>query len=254
MKIPTQSNRILCQVCGDTSVILDAVDFNKSCGVNGNYLEPCGVPIYYYQCTGCSFTFAPEIHRWSKSEFLEYIYNEGYTEVDPDYSELRPNANFGVLQNIFGSKRVGITHLDYGGGNGKLSTLLREAHWNSTSYDPILDDNLLIKSLGIFNFITAFEVFEHVPRIDQLMEDLSTLSAPECLILFTTLLVDGNILSNQRLTWWYASPRNGHISLFSKKSLLILAQRFNFNFVSFNNGLHGFYKEAPYWAAHILKL
>jgi hypothetical protein len=35
--------------------------------------------------------------------------------------------------------------------------------------------------------------------------------------MFSTLLSDGNIKLGQKLTWWYASPRNGHISLFSRR-------------------------------------
>ncbi len=254
MRNVPESNSILCQICGATSIILDVVDFSKSCEeAKGIYLEPCGVPIYYYQCTHCSFTFAPEIQNWSESKFLEDIYNENYFKVDPEYIEIRPRANFDVIHNIFGSKRADIIHLDYGGGNGRFSALLKSAHWNSTSYDPLIDDSSIFNSLGVFNLITAFEVFEHVPRIDKLMSDLSTLSAPDCLVLYSTLLVDGNISKNQRLTWWYASPRNGHISLFSRKSLSILAEKFNFNFVSFSSGLHGFYREIPYWATSILR-
>ena len=38
-------------------------------------------------------------------------------------------------------------------------------------------------------------------------------------MLFSTALSDGGLARNQRLRWWYASPRNGHISLFSHRSV-----------------------------------
>ena len=253
MSTAIKINENACQICGSQSRIFDVVDFNKSCEeVKGKYLELCGLPIYYYQCTNCKFTFSPEIQNWSRSEFLEKIYNEAYVQVDPDYYEARPHANYVVINNIFGSRKFSITHIDYGGGNGKFSALLRTAHWNSTSYDPLIDSEIKVQTIGKFDFITAFEVFEHVPRTEKLMFDLVTLAAPQCLILFSTLLIDENIAENQRLTWWYASPRNGHISLFSRMSLKILAQRFRFEFFSFSDGLHCFHRDLPQWALHIV--
>jgi hypothetical protein len=38
-------------------------------------------------------------------------------------------------------------------------------------------------------------------------------------VLFSTLLSDGEIVRGRPLRWWYAAPRNGHISLFSAQSL-----------------------------------
>ena len=72
---------------------------------------------------------------------------------------------------------------------------------------------------GSFDLVTAFEVFEHVPDIDILFTDLQSLVKAEGLILFSTLLSDGEIGRDRPLSWWYASPRNGHISLFSAQSL-----------------------------------
>jgi 2-polyprenyl-3-methyl-5-hydroxy-6-metoxy-1,4-benzoquinol methylase len=106
---------------------------------------------------------------------------------------------------------------------------------------------------GKFNLITAFEVFEHVPDVDRLMQDLSNLIHAEGLILFSTLLSDDQIQTNQRLSWWYASPRNGHISLFSRKSLTLLAKRYGFRLTSFNQNLHAMWKALPQWSSHIIR-
>ncbi len=146
-----------------------------------------------------------------------------------------------------------IKHLDYGGGNGLLANLLNESGFNSTTYDPFVDRNIDLKKLGQFNLITAFEVFEHVPDIHELMSNLRLLLAPNGLILFSTLLSDGNIHANQRLSWWYASPRNGHISLFSENSLTLFAHSNGFNLGSFSAGFHVFFTEVPTWAKHIIQ-
>lgn len=114
--------------------------------------------------------------------------------------------------------------------------------------------DLAIKDLGKFDLITAFEVFEHVPDVWALLSNLDTLMAPNGLILFSTLLSEGNIRPNEKPTWWYASPRNGHISLFTSKSLARLAGSRSLEFGSFSSGFHVFHRQVPHWATHLASL
>lgn len=238
------SNDKNCPICKSKSDIIDVVDFNKSCEENrGKFLPLSGVPIYYYQCESCEFTFAPEFQSWSENDFLNKIYNDKYIEIDPDYVDNRPKSNSILLKKMFDGQKNDIKHLDYGGGNGKLSELLRQDSWNSHSYDPFPQNDTSIESLGSYDLITAFEVFEHVPDVNNLMKNLNKLMSPNSLLLFSTLLLDGNVIKNHRLCWWYASPRNGHVSLFSKKSLLKLGNNYNLKFGSFNNGFHCYVKQ-----------
>ena len=243
-----------CPICESVSTRFDVVDFNKSCEeLRGKCLPLSGVPIQYYLCQKCGFCFAPEVYRWRLDEFASKIYNSEYVEVDPDYLDARPRANAQNLVNMFRDAPVSIRHLDYGGGNGLMSDLLFEAGWQSSSYDPFIDRDIQPTDLGKFDLITAYEVFEHVPDVKQLISNLSTLLIEDGIVLFSTLLSDGNIATHQRLTWWYASPRNGHISLFSRKSLAILAERGGFNFGSFSEGFHAFWRNVPTWAAHVIR-
>ena len=246
-------NNLLCPVCYGTCSLLDVVDFNKSCEeARGKFLGLAGVPVYYTLCGNCGFCFTPEIAAWKLEKFEEKIYNEEYILVDPDYIEIRPKVNAANLISMFGDHARSIKHLDYGGGSGLLASLLKKSNWQSVSYDPFVDRNVSIDQLGKFDLITAFEVFEHVPDVQRLMSNLRSLLAPNGVVLFSTLLSDGNIQVNQRISWWYASPRNGHISLFSRESLAILAKNYRFNFGSFTEGFHVFYTAVPHWADHIL--
>jgi SAM-dependent methyltransferase len=244
-----------CQICGEDSFPLDVVDFNKSCEeARGKFLPLAGISVYYYLCKECGFCFAPELGKWELNQFAQNIYNDKYIEVDPDYIKVRPEANARNLIKMFKEVKH-IVHLDYGGGNGLLSNLVKESKLTSSSYDPFVDKNTDITKIGRFNLITAYEVFEHVPDVNSLMSDLDELLEKNGIILFSTLLSDGNIKPNQRLSWWYASPRNGHISLFSKKSIYTLAKKYNFNFGSFSPGFHIFCrKELPSWATHLIKI
>lgn len=237
-----------CPVCTSPTALYDVVDFNKSCAeATGTFLPLSGVPIYYRRCATCAHTWAPEFGDWSDADFLNHIYNEGYEQVDPDYLASRPQGNAQVVANLFGGARAQIRHLDYGGGNGVLSRALAEQGWDSASFDPFPGDGTAPESLGKFNFITAFEVFEHVPDVDALMHGLRALMADECLVFFSTLVSDGNLQPNGRLNWWYASPRNGHISLFSQRSLALLAEKHGLGFRSFDANLHCFFNTMPAW-------
>lgn len=248
-----QNNTYLCPICDSKSQMIDVVDFNKNCEENkGIFLPLSGVPIYYFMCDGCNFTFSPAFWNWTEQDFLDCIYNEKYIDIDPDYVETRPLANASVLQQIFPSHTNLINHIDYGGGNGVMSNALLQNGWNSKSYDPFPKSIASIDELGKFNLITAFEVFEHVPNPNELIENLIKLMDESCLILFSTLISDKDIKINSRLNWWYCSPRNGHISLYSKKSLLELGKKFGLNFGSFSDGFHYFSNKKPTWANHLI--
>ena len=244
-----------CPVCGGPCSLLDAVDFNKSCEeARGKFLSTADVPVHYALCGSCGFCFAPEFAAWDLDRFAQRIYNDEYVLVDPDYVETRPRQNAASLISMFGERAHAIKHLDYGGGSGLLAALLRESNWQSVSYDPFTDRNLGVEQLGKFDLVTAFEVFEHVPDVRALMSELCSLLSPQGLVLFSTLLSDGNIHPDQKLDWWYAAPRNGHISLFSRKSLAILAQQNELNIGSFSAGFHVLFTRLPPWASESIRM
>jgi len=251
----TSTYRQLCPVCAAPCVPLGTVDFNKSCEeARGFYLPPAGRPVHYVICTACDFSFAPEFAAWSPADFEREIYNEGYSGVDPDHADARPRANAESLLATFGNPGRTIRHLDYGGGAGLLSTLLGKSGWHSTSFDPFFDRDVQLKELGTFQLITCFEVFEHVPDVNDLAVNLSALMADDGLILFSTMVSDGEVRRGQPLTWWYASPRNGHISLHSAKSLAALAKNHGFSVASFSPGMHVYWRQQfPQWARHLLE-
>ena len=241
-----------CPVCGAAAPVLDTVDFSKSCvEPRGTFLPRSGIGIDYALCDGCGFCFAPEIARWPRDEFAARIYNDDYHLVDPDYREARPQNNARFLSVVFGPHALDLRHLDYGGGDGQLSSALFADGWDSQSYDPFVDGDLP-PGIGKFNLITCFEVFEHVPDVNDLMRTLGTLLADPGVVMFSTLTCDGSIGRGRPLDWWYASPRNGHISLFSRRSLELAGAKQGFRLVSHNPGLHMFWREMPAWATPLV--
>ena len=240
-----------CPVCRGACALLGSVDFNKSCEeARGRHLPASGIAVEYHRCGQCDFAFAPEFAQWRPEQFRERIYNADYKLVDPDYIDERPRSNASALVKILG-KLDAIEHLDYGGGEGLMSALLRDRGWHSRSYDPFVDRATTFQSLGRFELVTAFEVFEHVPDVQQLMSDLCALLDQPGLVLFSTLLSDGQMNAGEGITWWYASPRNGHISLFSRRSLEILGAQRGLHFGSLSENLHAYWRQAPPWAGHL---
>ena len=72
------------------------------------------------------------------------------------------------------------------------------------------------------------------------------------LIFFSTLLQPPDI-DRQGLNWWYAAPRNAHISLHTKLSLHKIGERFGFSLGSFTESYHIFFREIPAFARHFFK-
>jgi hypothetical protein len=241
-----------CPVCQSTTAYLDSVNFNKSCEeVRGLFLPPSEKFIDYFLCNQCGFCFAPEMYAWSFDDFGKYIYNQDYEQVDPDYKLLRPQGNANLIDQWFGSRKSGLRHLDYGGGSGLLSRELRDKGWDSTTYDPFVNADVRVSDLGSYDLVTAFEVFEHVTDVEGLMHNLRTL-CKDGLVVFSTLLSDGEIAPAKKVTWWYAGPRNGHISLFSTQSLHVCMLRSGFQFASASPNLHIAFRHLPAWAHHLM--
>lgn len=238
-----------CPVCEEAAPLLDRLDFNKSCEEpRGKHLPRSGTLVDYHLCVSCGFCFAPQFRDWDRARFAQCIYNDDYVHVDPDYVDARPRANAAALTALMGDRAATIRHLDYGGGSGMLSSLLRDAGWQSTSCDPYADKRFVLEDLGRFDLITAFEVFEHVPDVQGLMSNLASLLGQPGLVLFSTLVSDGEVAPGRSLDWWYAAPRNGHVSLFSKRSLALLGDAHGYRYGSLTDNFHAYWKEIPAWA------
>lgn len=244
---------VSCRVCGNGCDALAPVDFDRCCAKSCDGLPKSDVKVEYVYCRHCGFCFAPMFLAWRQQDFADRIYNDDYAIVDPDSHFARPAANAVLLIEQFGAFRGMIRHLDYGGGNGKLADALRDAGWNSTSFDPYRSCGAQPEIGGKYNLITAFEVFEHVTEVKALASRLAGHLDEPGLILFSTLASDGHVAPDLPLNWWYAAPRNGHVSLFSANSLELLGLSAGLNFCSFSANLHAYWKSIPVWAAHLFR-
>lgn len=243
---------IACKCCGGEARLCGTADFARSC-VDAWAAAPfasAGIAVPYHRCTSCAFLFTAAFDRLAPEAFAEHVYNDDYVLADPDFTGLRANARAQWMAKVFPAAK-GRRLLDYGGGDGTLAANLRAMGYaKCTSYDPF---HLAAggRPAGRFEIVTSFEVVEHSPAPLQVMKDLRWFMDDESLLVFSTLLQPADI-EHDPMRWWYVAPRNGHVSLHSRRSLDVVMERVGLSWGSFDEGTHvAFRKRPPRFAAHI---
>lgn len=240
---------VACKICKKPSPLFGVIDFHKSCvEAKGKRLSLSGYPVYYRRCTGCGFLFTTAFDQWTHADFSTYIYNADYLLVDPDFVAVRPLTNAALIASTFRLSQHSIRILDYGGGMGLVAEQLRSQGFSATTYDPFTSFNALPSEP--FDLISCFEVLEHVPFPAETVATMVSLLKRSGAILFSTLLQPTDIESIG-LNWWYAGPRNGHLSLYTKQSLASLFAPHGLHVGSFSDVLHIAYAEVPPFAMHL---
>ncbi len=241
----------VCKCCGAQAFLYGVVDFHKNCEIyRRSVLGLSGVPVYYHRCSLCQFLFTTAFDGFSIEDFQQHIYNQDYVLVDPDYPEARPRSNAQVLRGLFPTERPARI-LDHGGGHGTLAGLLRDAGFpHVETYDPFVASHDA-RPAGRFDCVLCFEVLEHSIDPARSIAEMNESLTENGLILFSTLLQPADI-DRQGLNWWYAAPRNGHVSLYSRASLAKLVRPFGLRFRSFNESFHVLYRDVPAFARHFL--
>lgn len=228
-----------CKICKSTAMPFDMVDILKQCEPPFFPIKPAFVPVIYHRCEKCGFIFTTYFDEFDDYMWRKYIYNSDYIKADPEYLDIRPKNNAFFIDTLLSAKKVMVIGLDYGGGNGVTANALRKLGYQYDSYDPYGEYSICNELVGSYNFCSAIEVLEHTIDPIGLMENLLKLTTRDKLMVIIGTSTSDHIVTNkQRLSWWYAAPRNGHVSLFSKKTLSILASQFGLGYHSFSPSVH----------------
>ena len=245
------ARQTICKCCGALAFPCGVVDFNKNCEIyRRSVLDISCVPIYYYRCPQCRFVFTTAFDHFTPDDFRTHVYNHDYLLIDPDYQEVRPRDNAAKVCGLFPEIKPQSV-LDYGCGDGVLAELLRLAGFPRVdTYDPFVP-RYSARPRGRYDCVVCFEVVEHSTDPARIFADMSDLLTDSGLILFSTLLQPDDI-DKQGLNWWYAAPRNAHVSLYTKASLARLVQPLGFNLGSFNESYHVLFRDVPDFARHFI--
>ena len=208
-----------CKVCGGGAELFDVVDFNKFCGSNPYFFGLSGEAVYYLRCLECGFIFTTHFDDWSKEQFEERIYNSDYFKIDGEYLEIRPKREAErFVKSVPDAAHLSI--LDFGSGTGGFSKhAATHGFTNISNYDPFSTPE---RPKGHFDLATAFEVLEHTPTPLRTFADIFAFLKHDCAVLFTTMFQPPDI-SEVRAKHWYIGPRNGHVSIYNRRSLCRLA-------------------------------
>jgi len=243
-----------CKACGAPSPLFGVQDFNRSCEeARGKFLPPAGAAIYYRRCGGCGLLFTDAFDDWSDADFANHIYNDGYAAIDPDFEVRRPVGNAGLVARTFRQFADALDVLDYGGGNGRLAAELGAAGFRSArTYDRFHPAHRE-RPMGRFKLVTCFETIEHMPDPRGGAADLAAFLAGDGLLILSTLVQPKDI-EQQRMHWWYAGPRNGHITLFTYRALARLFAPFGLKvYPTSSAAMHLLCREVPDFAREVLR-
>lgn len=188
----------------------------------------------YFQCSNCGFVQTEE------SYWLDEAYSEAIAVSDVGLvyrNNMMANIASKLLFNYFDHEAK---FLDYGGGYGLFVRLMRDKGFDFYWFDKFCKN---IFACGFefqdnqqnnLELITAFELLEHLTNPVQELKEILNL-CPN--ILFSTELLPKDNPTPDK--WWYYTPHEGqHISIFTLKSLEILASNHNLKLYSDGRSLH----------------
>jgi hypothetical protein len=210
-----------CRICGSAAKFLFA----------GKVLQVHDVS--YFQCDSCGFVQTEDPWWLPEAYTLPMNYSDTGL-INRNVVNVRKTAT--ALFFLF--NREG-SFLDYGGGWGLFTRMMRDAGFDFYWHDPHCE-NIFARGFSLedstkdFDVVTAFEVLEHVA--DPVSEVKKLLSLGRNVI-FSTLLLPEPAPALEK--WWYYSPEHGqHISFYTRKSLLLLASKLGLHFASNNSDFH----------------
>ena len=188
----------------------------------------------YFQCANCGFV-QTEDPFWLEEAYSEPIAN---SDVGLVYRNTHlSNVTENLIYNLFNHNAK---FVDYGAGYGLFVRIMRDKGFNFYWHDKYCE-NIFAKGFvaekpenQVYEVVTAFEVFEHL--VNPLTEIERILDFSGNILFSTELLPDTNPKPNE---WWYYALQEGqHISLYTTKSLSIIAKKFKLNLYSNGSSLH----------------
>ena len=76
-----------CKICDGKTYLFDVIDIGRQCSLKCPYPDGLvGIPIYYHKCSNCNFIFTAFFDRFVNENWSQYIYNDDYKRIDPDYA------------------------------------------------------------------------------------------------------------------------------------------------------------------------
>lgn len=180
--------------------------------------------VSYFLCSGCGSLQAEEPYWLGEAYDVTGIgadLGAGQRTID---LVLKTSALLSQLKLPAGAECI-----DYGGGIGLFTRLMRDRGFNFYSYDlyatPFFSDRYSLSSLAGESpaVVTAFEVVEHFPDPARDLQQLFETRPP-------ILIVTTELFTGQDLDWPYLAPETGqHVFFYSAEAMDGIAARFGYS-------------------------
>jgi hypothetical protein len=194
------------------------------CGVEADLFDHALVlkrySVRYYRCAACGF-IQTETPYW-----LDEAYSSAIARQDVGIMQrnlLNRQLTSAVLNLLYPDVANAV---DYGAGHGIFVRLMRDNGFNFMWHEPNASNDYArgfeYRANENCNFLTAFEVLEHLPNP---VADISEMMKISDNVFVSTLLVPK--AAPKIPDWWYYMPSSGqHGSFYTLESLRLLAKRF----------------------------
>ncbi|WP_292463383.1 class I SAM-dependent methyltransferase [Methanolobus sp.] len=182
--------------------------------------------IDYFFCDNCGFLQTEEPY-WLGRAYINPINIED-TGILSRNIRLR-NITSAIIWLLFNKQGQ---FLDYGGGHGIFTRLMRDTgydfYWTDKYAENIFSRGFEYKQGDDIELITCFECFEHLEEPQTTIEAMLRISRN---ILFSTEILPVPVPSPS--DWWYYGLSHGqHISFYSLKTLQYIADKYGLNLYS----------------------
>lgn len=196
------------------------------------------IEVEYVRCGSCGTVHLP------RPVWLEEAYSRAISDLDVGLlgrctRQARLTARVVRTEGIGGGR-----FLDWAGGYGTLTRLLRDRGLDFHHYDPLCDNIFASGHEGdltaAYDLVTAFEVLEHLDR--PVVALAPVFDAAQRVLVSTYLLPDPAPAPD---VWWYYARESGqHITFYTPRALHVLADRFGTTVTSDGQQLHLFHRGA----------
>jgi len=192
-------------------------------------------PVQYYVCSSCGL-MQTESPYW-----LDEAYGEAISSVDTGI--MARNLYLMKVVSVFlkllgGNKK---SYLDYGGGHGILTRLMRDHgfdfYWSDAYAKNFFARGFTYQEGSPVEGVTAFELLEHLDDPKQFFQDILGTINPKYFIASTELFS-----GNKDPEWKYLFPMTGqHIAFYQENTLKMVASEYGYYYSHFR-GMHFFSK------------
>ncbi len=209
---------IICKICNsESNIAFTSKLLNK-------------YEVKYFKCNQCGYLFTED----------PFWLNEAYKRSInlSDTGLIMRNIYFSQILSviIYFNFNKNAPFLDYAGGYGIFTRLMRDVGFDFYWHDPYTQNLFAngfekdVNDSTKYELITAFEVFEHFINPNEELTKMIKLS--DTIVLSTELLPQP--IPDPKNWWYYGFEHGQHVSFYSKETLKYLAEQFEMNYYDVN--------------------